>query len=45
MQFDATYGNYQLKNFPFDLLEVVYSGTLKTKTTQPYMNQGCAEWK
>ena len=45
MQFDATYGNYLLKNFPFDLLEVVYAGTLKTKVTQPYMNQGCAEWK
>jgi len=45
MQFDATYGNYLLKNFPFDLLEVVYAGTLKTKTTQPYINQGCAEWK
>lgn len=45
MQFDATYGNYLLKQFPFDLLEVVYSGPLKTKTSQPYMNQGCAEWK
>jgi hypothetical protein len=45
MQFDATYGNFSLKNFPFDLLEVVYTGALQTKTTKPYMNQGCAEWK
>ena len=45
MQFDATYGSFSLKKFPFDLLEVVYSGPLQTRTTQPFMNQGCVEWK
>lgn len=45
LQFDPVYGNHFLKKFPFDLMEVVYTGPLQTRINQPYINQGCAEWK
>jgi len=45
LQFDQVYGNHFLRKFPFDLLEVVYTGPLQSRTNQAYINQGCAEWK
>lgn len=45
LQFDPVYGNHFIKKFPFDLMEVVYTGPLQTRTPQPYINLGCAEWK
>ncbi|MCB0736002.1 MAG: hypothetical protein KDC92_00720 [Bacteroidetes bacterium] len=37
--------NYFLKNFPFEHLEVLYSGEITKSETRPYVNHGCAEWE
>lgn len=38
-------GNYYLKHFPFDHLEVVYTGAIQSREYQDYVNHGCADWE
>ncbi len=38
-------GNYYLKNFPFDYLEVIYTGPLQALTGRPHIVSRCAVWK
>lgn len=40
-----TSGNYYLKNFPFEHLEVIYTGELTKTEVRPYVNHGCAQWE
>jgi len=38
-------GNYYLKNFPFQHLEVIYTGEITKTEFRDYINHGCAEWE
>jgi hypothetical protein len=38
-------GNYYLKNFPFEHLEVIYTGELTKTEFRDYVNHGCAKWE
>jgi hypothetical protein len=38
-------GNYYLKNFPFEHLEVVYTGPLTPSKVRPIINSGCINWR
>jgi len=40
----STYGTYVLQKFPFDLMQVVYSGPLKSNTPR-FIEQSCASWR
>jgi hypothetical protein len=38
-------GNYDLKNFPFDALEVLKNGPLTPSESRSYVDHGCATWR
>jgi hypothetical protein len=38
-------GNYYLRNFPFEHLEVIYTGELTKIEFREYINHGCANWE
>lgn len=38
-------GNYYLKHFPFEYLEVIYTGELTPSQPRNYVNHGCAKWE
>lgn len=40
----STYGTYVLQKFPFDLMQVVYSGPLQTNAAS-FVEQSCANWR
>lgn len=42
---DNKLGNYYLKNFPFEYLQVIYTGDLQTSSPHPFVDQPCAVWK
>lgn len=38
-------GSYYLNKFPFDLLEVVYTGNLTAPSQRPLLSSGCVTWR
>ena len=38
-------GLFYMKHFPFEHLEVIYTGELTPSSPKPYVNHGCAEWR
>ena len=38
-------GNVDLKNFPFDALEVIQSGPITASEPRSYVDHGCANWR
>lgn len=45
LETEGAYGNYYLKKFPFQYLEVIYTGELTPAGSLPYQQTGCAVWE
>ncbi|MGC4233991.1 MAG: hypothetical protein QM594_13520 [Niabella sp.] len=42
---EKRYRNFYMKNFPFEHLEVIYTGELQPPKSKPYTDHGCAVWE